>query len=99
VVATIAAGQAQMKDQRLNIRTSSEAKSLVEEAARLSHMGVSEFVLQAAVRSAEQMLADQTRVELSPEGWDEFVALLDRPARVIPALRDAAAKPNPFRER
>jgi uncharacterized protein (DUF1778 family) len=98
-VATIVTGRAQMKDQRLNIRTSSEAKSLVEEAARLSHMGVSEFVLQAAVRSAEQVLADQTRIEVSPEAWDEFVALLDRPARVIPALRDAAEAPNPFRER
>ena len=62
-------------------------------------MGVSEFVLQAAVRSAEQVLADQTRIELTPESWDEFVALLDRPARVIPALRDAAEAPSPFRER
>ena len=98
-MATIVPRQVQMKDQRLNIRTSAEVKSLVEEAARVSHMTASEFVLQAALRSAEQVLSDQTRFVLPPEQWQEFTALLDRPARVIPALRDAMAKPSRFSER
>jgi len=88
-----------MKDQRLNIRASAEVKSLVEEAARATHMTASAFVLQAAVRSAQDVLADQTRFALPPEQWAEFTALLGRPAREIPALRKAASRRSPFRER
>lgn len=96
---SIISRQAQLKDQRLNIRASAEVKSLVEEAARASHMSASEFVLQAALRSAEQVLSAQTRFTLPPEQWDEFTRLLERPARTIPGLRGAAAKPTPFSER
>ena len=87
------------KVQRLNIRASQAEKAVVEEAASLTHMGVSQFMLQAALRSAEEVLADQSRFLVPAERWREFVARLDRPARVVPALSDAASKPSPFRER
>jgi uncharacterized protein (DUF1778 family) len=98
-VEPVIAGQIALKDQRLNIRASAEVKSLVEEAARASHMSASEFVLQAALRSAEEVLSSQTRFALPPEQWDEFTALLERPARSIPGLNEAADKPSPFSER
>jgi uncharacterized protein (DUF1778 family) len=88
-----------MKDQRLNIRATAEVKNLVEEAARTTHMTASAFVLQAALRSAQEVLADQTRFVLPEEQWAEFSALLDRPAREIAALKQAAARPSPFSER
>jgi uncharacterized protein (DUF1778 family) len=88
-----------MKDQRLNIRATAEVKNLVEEAARTTHMTASAFVLQAALRSAQEVLADQTRFILPEEQWAEFSALLDRPAREIAALKQAAARPSPFSER
>jgi len=84
------------KDRRLNIRASEAEKTVLAQAAAASHMGVSQFMLQAALRSAEEVLADQTRFVVPPEAWAEFSALLDRPARVIPALREAAAEPSPF---
>jgi uncharacterized protein (DUF1778 family) len=92
-------GAATIKDQRLNIRASAEVKQLIEEAARAVHMTASAFVLQAALRSAQDILADQTRLVLPPKQWAAFTALLDRPARAVPALREAASKPSPFRER
>lgn len=95
----VATGATRMKDQRLNIRATAEVKSLVEEAARATHMTASAFVLQAAVRSAEEVLADQTSFALSPEQWAEFTALLSRPAREIPALKKAASRRSPFSER
>ena len=88
-----------MKDQRLNIRASAEVKSLVEEAARATHMTASAFVLQAALRSAQDVLADQTRFVLAPDQWSAFTAVLNRPAREIDALQRAASKPSPFSER
>ena len=87
------------KDKRLSIRASEAEKATLEQAASAAHMGVSQFTLQAALRSAEEVLADQTRFVLPADKWDEFTALLDRPARVLPALRKAAAKPSPFGER
>jgi uncharacterized protein (DUF1778 family) len=88
-----------VKDKSLNIRVTEDEKATVEQAARLSHMAMSQFMLQATLRAAEEVLADQTRFVLSPDQWDEFVALLDRPARVLPGLREAASKPSPFADR
>ena len=93
------AGRTDTKAERLNIRTTTAEKALVEQAARASHVTSSQFVLQAALRSAEEVLADQTRFTLPPEKWAEFVALLDRPARDLPALREAASRPSPFSDR
>jgi uncharacterized protein (DUF1778 family) len=46
--------------------------------------------------SAEDVLVDQNRFVLPPEGWRAFVDMLNRPARAIPALTEAASKPSPF---
>jgi uncharacterized protein (DUF1778 family) len=35
---------------------------------------------------AERLLADRTRFRLSPDAWDELVAIMDREARPIPKL-------------
>ncbi len=87
------------KGERFNIRAKREEKALVEQAAIASHMTTSQFVMQAALRSAEEVLADQTRFALPADQWDSFVAALDRPARVIAELEQAASKPSPFNER
>jgi uncharacterized protein (DUF1778 family) len=89
----------QHKDQRLNIRASQAEKAVVEEAARLTHMGVSQFMLQAALQSAEEVLADQSRFVVPADKWQQFVESLERPARVIAELADAGTRPNPVTER
>jgi uncharacterized protein (DUF1778 family) len=86
------------KTERFAIRTTSAEKALVERAARLSNVNSSQFVLQAALRKAEQIVADQTRFTLPPDRWNEFVAALDRPPHPNPRLKKAAAKPSAFGE-
>jgi uncharacterized protein (DUF1778 family) len=88
-----------LKDKSLNIRVTEHEKTVVEQAATLSHMAMSQFMLQATLRAAEEVLAEQTRFVVPADKWDEFVTLLDRPARVLPGLREAASKPSPFGER
>ena len=85
-----------VKDKTLNIRVTETEKKLVEQAARISHMGMSQFMLQATLRAAEEVLADQTRFVLPADEWDRFVELLDRPARILPGLTEAASRPSPF---
>lgn len=85
-----------VKSERLNIRTTREEKELVEEAARLTHVSASQFVLRAALRFADDVLVDQNRFVLPPDRWRAFLNVLDRPARAIPTLDRAASKPSPF---
>jgi uncharacterized protein (DUF1778 family) len=35
---------------------------------------------------AERLLADRTYFQLSPDGWDELIAIMDREARPNPKL-------------
>lgn len=95
----IAPAAATAKAERFNIRADHDEKALVEQAARASHMTMSQFVLQAALRSAEEVLADPTRFVLTVDQWEAFSEALDRPARLIPELEQAASKPTPFSER
>ena len=36
----------------------------------------------------ERLLADRTRFQLSPDAWDELVAIMDREARPYPKLAE-----------
>ncbi|PKQ29939.1 MAG: DUF1778 domain-containing protein [Actinobacteria bacterium HGW-Actinobacteria-10] len=94
-----APNKADKRSDRFNIRTTPDEKDLVAQAARISKVSMTQFIRQAAMRSAEEVLADQTRFTLPPDKWEAFVEALDRPAREIPALKQAASKSSPFRER
>ena len=42
------------------------------------------------------VLADRTEFTLSPEDWEAWEALHDRPAQDLPDLREFMAEPAPF---
>jgi uncharacterized protein (DUF1778 family) len=44
----------------------------------------SQFVVQAARTTAEDTLADRRAFRLDVADWDEFVEILERPARPVP---------------
>jgi uncharacterized protein (DUF1778 family) len=81
-----------VKAARLNIRATAAEKDLIEAAARATHQNASRFVMQAALSSAQTVLADQTRFVMADAAWDAFTRRLDAPARVIPALLAAAER-------
>jgi uncharacterized protein (DUF1778 family) len=80
------------KVERLNIRVTADEKAMVEQAAALSHTSTSGFMLQAALRSAEAALAEETIVYLPEAEWDRFLARLEEPARELPGLKRAIDK-------
>jgi hypothetical protein len=43
-------------------------------------------------RDSEENLADQASLVVPADKRDEFEALLDRPARILPGLREAASE-------
>ncbi len=82
------------KSERIDVRASAPIKQLLQEAARVSHENVSEFLPDAGIVAANQTLADRTRFELTPEKWREFHATLDQPVSPKPKLRDLLSKPG-----
>ena len=75
------------KSERLAVRISPEQRSLLVEASRTQDKTVTEFVLSAATRAAEDVLADRHRFVLAESEWTAFLAALDRPPREFPRLR------------
>jgi uncharacterized protein (DUF1778 family) len=67
------------RTQKLDLRVSASAKRALREAAQASRQSLSEFVLSSALTRAEELLAEQTRITLSPAEWERFVAALDAP--------------------
>ena len=77
---------------RINLRTSPEAKALIERAAALMGTTVSAFMLQNAYEAARRVVAESDTLMLSQKAFDEFVAACEKPAKPTKALRDLMAR-------
>lgn len=80
--------------ERIEVRASSAAKLLLQEAARVSHKSVSEFLLDAGITAAHQAMADRRHFILSDAQWDEFQQVLERPAQTKPRLKNLLSTPG-----
>jgi uncharacterized protein (DUF1778 family) len=85
-----------MKDDRLQLRVDAAAKRRLEEAASEAHLTVTAFVLQAANRAADDVLAERQTVHLSPDAAAAFTEALNRPARVNERLAKTLQRPAKF---
>lgn len=77
---------------RINLRTSPEAKALIERAAALMGTTVSGFMLQNAFEAARRIVADADTLLLSQQAFDAFVAACETPAEPNDALRALLAR-------
>jgi uncharacterized protein (DUF1778 family) len=89
-----ASTHAETKSERLAVRVSPEQRSLLSEASRAQATTVTAFVLTAATRAAENVLADRRRFTLDAPEWAAFVTALDHPARELPRLRTLLTTPS-----
>ncbi len=62
------------KEERLNLRTSAETKQLLQRAAEVKGVSISEFILGPAKEHAQNTLLDQRFFFLSADEYDRFVA-------------------------
>lgn len=82
------------KNERIDVRTSSPVKRLLQEAARACHKNVSEFLLDAGVTAAAQALADRRQFLLGATRWRAFQEALDRPVRSKTRLKKLLREPG-----
>ncbi|MBK6999838.1 MAG: DUF1778 domain-containing protein [Rhodoferax sp.] len=82
------------KSERIDVRVTQPVKQLLQDAARAAHKNVSEFLLDAGILAANQMLADRLRFELDPQQWEAFQAALDQPVTLKPNLKKLIDEPG-----
>ena len=73
---------------RINLRTSPEAKALIERAAAIMGSTVSSFMLQNAYEAALRLVAQQDVITLSDRDRDAFLKALENPPEPTQALID-----------
>jgi uncharacterized protein (DUF1778 family) len=76
---------------RINLRTSPQAKALIERAAAIMGSTVSSFMLQNAYEAARRIVADEDTLMLSQQAFDAFVATCDSAPAPTEALRKLMA--------
>lgn len=68
------------------MRVTPEQDALIRQAADLEHATVSAFVLETVTARAKKVIRQRQDLVLSAEGFDRFIAELDRPAEVVPEM-------------
>jgi uncharacterized protein (DUF1778 family) len=69
-----------LRSEKLDLRLTPEAKQTLQWAAAVAKRSVTNFVLESALASAAETLADRQSFHLDPEQWEAFVAALDAPS-------------------
>lgn len=87
---------AQRKDHPLSMRLPDADLAIIDRAAQLRGRSRTEFMRDAAVRAAEEAIMDTNLLRVSPAAFDAFVAMLDAPAKPVPALIELVRRPAPW---
>lgn len=82
------------RSDKLDIRISPEAKRLLQEAARERHTTISQFVIDSALTTANEVLAERLRIGLNTEQWAAFMAALDAPPRTHERMARLLKEPS-----
>ncbi len=78
------------------MRVADDVDGIVRLAAQQADQPLTDFVVQAARVVAEDALADRRVFRLDEREWDDFVEVLDRPARPISELARLLTSPSVF---
>jgi uncharacterized protein (DUF1778 family) len=88
----------QRKDHPLSMRLPDADLAIIDRAASLRGRSRTEFVRDAAVRAAEEALMENVVVRMSAEGFADFSAALESPARPVPEMVELLGRRAPWEE-
>jgi len=77
---------------QINLRTSAEAKAMIERAAGLMGTTVSSFMLQSAFDVARRIVSETDTLLLNQRDFDAFTASIENPPKPKAALRKLMAR-------
>lgn len=70
----------------LSMRFPESDLSVIDRAAALRGRSRTDFIREAAVRAAEEVLLEPGLIRMSPEAFAEFLEILNRPAKAPPEM-------------
>ena len=86
------------KNDRIDVRVKSSQKNYLMHAATLRDVKLSTFMLESAMKEAEEVVNQNVHFALPEKDWKAFCEALDKPAREIPRLKKLFAKLGLFDE-
>ena len=77
---------AESRSERIEVRTTPRVKALLQQAAASSNKNVTEFLLDAGLNAAEDVMGNRRLFRLDDDAWRTFQEALDRPVTGKPRL-------------
>ena len=84
------------KEHPLSMRIAEADISLIDRAANLQGRSRSDFVRDAAVRAAHDVLMESGLVRMSDAGFAEFVSIISAPPVVVAPMVKVLTRPAPW---
>jgi len=82
---------------QVNIRASSQRLAVIDRAAAIRGVSRTEFLLRSSEAAAIEILNERPVIVLDDEAWDDFVAALDAPVELDPAVKARYARTPQWR--
>ena len=90
------AANADRKEHPISMRLPEADIAMIDRAAGLRGRSRTDFVREAAVRAAEDVLMENRLIRMSADGFAEFMAVLAAPAAAVPEMVALAKRPSPW---
>ncbi len=84
------------KEHPLSMRLPETDIAIIDRAAALRGRSRTDFVRDAAVRAAEEVLMETAPIRMSPAGFKAFMAALSKPAAVVPEMVELFRRRAPW---
>ncbi len=76
-----------LKDARIEFKTSKDIKSLLQEAANSLGVDLSSFLISTATQRAKEIAKEERVLALSKEEWGNFQSMLENDKKPTKALK------------
>lgn len=86
------------RDRRLEVRTTTQERELIDRAAKASGTDLTSFVVEQLTEAARRVLADRDQFALTADAAAEWDRINRRSAKDLAGLRRLMARPSPFAE-
>lgn len=90
---------ANRKDHPLSMRLPEADIAIIDRAAALRGRSRTDFVRDAAVRAAEDVLMEAAPIRMSAAGFKAFITALSGPPRPVPEMVEVARRVAPWEAR
>ena len=84
------------KEHPISMRLPEADVAMIDRAAGLRGRSRTDFVRDAAVRAAEDVLMETGLIRMSAEGFADFMAVVSAPASPAPEMAEVVKRPAPW---